>query len=1560
MKNRMEHRTSFMQALSDHFPGGVMAYRDDEKKEIVYGNQELYCILGCRNEEEFLALTGGRLPGLLKRDDTAVEKDMADQMRVSGGRFSLACSLFAGDGSRRQVDMVGQRGRDEAGNPLVFLFVTALDERLPAYEMDHITGFPGMRRFLAEAERIVKDSGHPERYALLFFDVVHFKLFNVTYGISEGDAFLQQIGHCLQEVFSGHVISRIDVDHFMVLAENRNLEEKIREAHSRILSIRPSAKVECKAGIYQLGCWGADPSQAVTRVKIACDSIHDSADRFMAYYTADLDKKVELKDYVSRHMDEAVEKGYIKAYYQPIVRTVSGALCGMEALARWEDPEKGFLQPADFISALEDSRQIHKLDLEIIRQVCENFARCMDEGRPVVPVSVNLSRLDFLQCDIFQEVENRVLEYNVPRDMIHIEITERLLTARDAHIRQGLRRFRKAGYEIWMDDFGSGYSSLNLLKDYSFDVLKIDMAFLGSSSERARNIISSIISMDKKIGTRSLAEGVETKEQFEFLKNNGCEKVQGYFFGKPMPYEESLDHCMKEGLKIETRAWKRYYDTIGQVDFQTDETMALLAYDGHTIRYLFANEAYLAMIRSLGDHDLKEAEQYINDPTLELSASFRKCLDKCVADGKMHEIVYLVRNQFMKAAGRVIAQCNGEACVKIRMSDITGSMTHEEQQRVYHVLHNVYAVYDGIFLQDRKKDTLEPLAVSDGDWSEHEKIPHARLYNRHFALRSIYADDYERYLAFMDMDTLEKRIRKAKTGFLSGFFRTRVEDGRFIWMIHTLIPIPRTHYGQVLHCIHRISGNKSDFPEELCGSAVEESRGEKDGFQARDLWDSVINGTRRAYFWKDREGRYQGANRAFLQYAGLSSLTAVKGKTPQQLGWLMDSHGTEEMEKHVLSGGVVANQPTDLIVKGTVKNVVYGKAPIYRDGEIIGTLGWFEDAEQMEKDTGRQPVMVTDKVTGVMNSRGVIESLIGCQEAYRNFGSDYAMLFLAIPQYRRILHTYGEKTANGLLKAAADKIRGIMGTRGTVGRLDGAGFVILFHYEDQTEVTALCRKLRKSVSRIHEVEGNSCTVTAEIIITYGSDGITTGRLIREAVGMMRGGDDGYRDKMDRWMDKDALFDALPLPYALLDVPMGDDGGISEIICRYHNAACCRATGLREDEKLSRHFTNLLNQENYTWAQKTYEAAYENHTVYGEKYVPPLKKTVRYIVAPGPWRGSCVLMLLGSGEEAKQQPVHISTEHQILRLTRMLMTASNYEAAVNRALREIGSLVSCDRVYIFEKKGDRISNTFEWCRKGVKPEMDHLQDLNYEEYVGVWDRYLKTESSVIIPDIETIRHTDYITYDCLKKQNIHSLMEAPMYHDHNLSGWLGVDNYGTKDTADLKALLENMAVYLSQKKDIHDLMGRLRYLSENDILTGVHNRNAMNSRLSALEAGNRPLGIIYMDLNNLKQTNDTYGHSAGDSRLRDMSAMMKSVCPTDDIYRLGGDEFVAFLEDISKEDFGETFARLKEKAKALSIHAAAGGEWMPNASALLRGMKEAEHRMYREKRRSHEGRTDGLS
>ena len=182
---------------------------------------------------------------------------------------------------------------------------------------------------------------------------------------------------------------------------------------------------------------------------------------------------------------------------------------------------------------LEQHNLIDKLDRYMIEAVCRNFARLRKAGRQAVPISLNLSRLDFITCDIFAVVEETLRRFDVPRDMLHLEVVESILTDRVKVIGTSLDKFRNAGYEIWMDDFGSGYSTLNFLKDQRFDVLKMDMAFLKSDTQRARDIILSIIAMDKRIGNRTLAEGVETEEQFHFLRESGCEKVQGYYLGRP-------------------------------------------------------------------------------------------------------------------------------------------------------------------------------------------------------------------------------------------------------------------------------------------------------------------------------------------------------------------------------------------------------------------------------------------------------------------------------------------------------------------------------------------------------------------------------------------------------------------------------------------------------------------------------------------------------------------------------------------------------------------------------------------------------------------------------------------------------------------------------------------------------------------------------------------------------------------------------------------------------------------------------------------------------------------
>lgn len=225
----------------------------------------------------------------------------------------------------------------------------------------------------------------------------------------------------------------------------------------------------------------------------------------------------DIRDRVIAHLDEAIEKHWIQVYYQPVIRTIAGELCGMEALARWVDPQIGFLSPGSFIPVLEQVRLIHRLDGFVFEEVCRTLRQRLDKNLPITPVSFNLSRYDFDMMDVFAFIENTRRKYAVPRDFLHIEITESVLAQDSRVIQQALTNLRQEGYEIWLDDFGSGYSSLNILKDYTVDLIKLDMGFLRSFTEKSRSIISSVIGMAKDLGIKTLAEGVETQEHADFL-----------------------------------------------------------------------------------------------------------------------------------------------------------------------------------------------------------------------------------------------------------------------------------------------------------------------------------------------------------------------------------------------------------------------------------------------------------------------------------------------------------------------------------------------------------------------------------------------------------------------------------------------------------------------------------------------------------------------------------------------------------------------------------------------------------------------------------------------------------------------------------------------------------------------------------------------------------------------------------------------------------------------------------------------------------------------------------
>ena len=210
----------------------------------------------------------------------------------------------------------------------------------------------------------------------------------------------------------------------------------------------------------------------------------------------------------------------------------------MEALARWIDPEKGFLSPADFIPALEDAGLIYKLDLHMVDQVLEAIKVQKADGFSIIPHSINLSRCDFNACDIVEEIRKRVDAAGVSHDRITIEITESVIGSDVSFMKEQVERFQKLGFPVWMDDFGSGYSSLDVLQSIRFDLLKFDMSLLRKidEGEAGKTMLTELMRMATSLSLDTVCEGVETEEQVRFLQEIGCSKLQGYYYRKPIPF----------------------------------------------------------------------------------------------------------------------------------------------------------------------------------------------------------------------------------------------------------------------------------------------------------------------------------------------------------------------------------------------------------------------------------------------------------------------------------------------------------------------------------------------------------------------------------------------------------------------------------------------------------------------------------------------------------------------------------------------------------------------------------------------------------------------------------------------------------------------------------------------------------------------------------------------------------------------------------------------------------------------------------------------------------------
>ena len=506
--------------------------------------------------------------------------------------------------------------------------------------------------------------------------------------------------------------------------------------------------------------------------------------------------------YIIENFEEAAENGYIKAYFQPIIRTLTGKVCCMETLARWNDPQKGLLPPYVFIETLEKHRLICKLDLIMLENICRHYNMIAGTGKAPIPYSLNLSRLDFDEPDISDKITGILEKYNVPSSAVHIEITESVLMNNTERFRTIFNDLHRCGFEIWMDDFGSGFASLNVLKDYEFDLLKIDMKFLSSMNDRSRKIISAVVSMAKSLGIHTLAEGVETKEQVDFLSNIGCELLQGYFYSKPMSAEQLTDYFRPVNVLPETEEERKYLDTIGGLNVLSSDPfddfcdkskadsensrkhsddqypIALLEYKNERISFAYANNGYISELKLLGFNGLDDTERQINDPSKPFFSGTIKQMNSSIEIGKAVKKDYIINDIYYSLTLMFIARTESKIMMALNLrvfcSDGIEDRYHEINRYSRTSLYN----FDLVNIIDPEKDTSKQIYSNLPFDTEYGYIPLKTGVIR-FAQNELYVSDRDRYLRFMDFSTIDERITRNSCPFVQQPFRLRLTDKEY-------------------------------------------------------------------------------------------------------------------------------------------------------------------------------------------------------------------------------------------------------------------------------------------------------------------------------------------------------------------------------------------------------------------------------------------------------------------------------------------------------------------------------------------------------------------------------------------------------------------------------------------------------------------------------------------------------------------------------------------------------------------------------------------------------------
>ncbi|MBQ6112765.1 MAG: EAL domain-containing protein, partial [Synergistaceae bacterium] len=457
-----ENNCMTLEKISSFMPGALIVYKNNEAEEIVFASKEIARIFECDSVKDFMKFTGGSFATIVYPEDIEeVESIIRKQIASTDGLDYVTYRIITKNGNIKKIEDWGHFVHDEELGDLFYVYLHDMEIRdklmalsgqtsLPepkAATIDELTGLLNMRAFRLQAPAVIRDffkrGGFP---SCVYFDIRNFHTYNETYGFAGGDRMLKSVTRILGETFPQGLIARFGDDHFVVITAQDNLKAKIDHMAVRISNLRRGVVVEMKAGIYAIKTPNMDISVICDCAKIACDSIKHEYGTNAQEYDGKMDEKLQLQEHIISTLETAMKDGDIKIYFQPVVDVRTGKTASVEALTRWEDKKYGRMSPANFLYVLEEQRLIHKLDTFVINKVCEEMKRRKENGGELVPVSINLSRLDFELTDVVRVIEDAVRKNDLPDDLLRFELTESLIAVDMDAMKRESERLRQHGF----------------------------------------------------------------------------------------------------------------------------------------------------------------------------------------------------------------------------------------------------------------------------------------------------------------------------------------------------------------------------------------------------------------------------------------------------------------------------------------------------------------------------------------------------------------------------------------------------------------------------------------------------------------------------------------------------------------------------------------------------------------------------------------------------------------------------------------------------------------------------------------------------------------------------------------------------------------------------------------------------------------------------------------------------------------------------------------------------------------------------------------------------------